>query len=184
MPSIGNQIKSILIVPLKSGNNLIGVLSFAHQSEDFFRDKDIKLLSLLAQQMAAARERSLIQHELTLKNNALENAQKQLRRAQERLINDERLHAVRELSVSINHEINNPLSVIIGNIQCLLFIEKDLKDKVQQRLRRVESEALKIAEINHRLLEIDRLVSETYISDGNNIRMINIEKSSAGYKNE
>ncbi|HHI03096.1 MAG TPA: hypothetical protein ENL22_06210, partial [candidate division Zixibacteria bacterium] len=90
---------------------------------------------------------------------------------------------VRELSVSINHEINNPLSVIVGNIQCLLFIEKNLNEKVKERLKRVEAEAMKIADINHRLLEIDELVSETYINDGQKIKMINIEKSSSGMKN-
>ena len=47
----------------------------------------------------------------------------------------------------------------------------------------VSREALKIAEINHRLLEIDELVSETYINNGAKIKMINLEKSTAGAKN-
>lgn len=173
-------IGSFLVIPLMVETELIGVISFAHSQTGFFREEDVKLLTILSGQIAVSRDRSLFASRLEEKNQALIKAQKQLRRAQERLVNDERLTAVRELSVSINHEINNPLSVIIGNIQCLLVIEKDLNEEVIKRLKRVEAEAMKIAEINRRLIKIDELVSETYISNGNKIKMINIEKSSTG----
>lgn len=176
-------IGSFLVIPLMVEKELVGVISFAHPQANFFREEDVKLLTILAGQIAVSWDRALYTSRLEERNQALIKAQKLLRKAQERLVNDERLTAVRELAVSINHEINNPLSVIIGNIQCLLVIEKDLNDEVIKRLNRVESEAMKIAEINRRLIKIDELVSETYISNGNKIKMINIEKSSAGEKN-
>jgi len=179
----GSGIGSLLAIPLRIEERPIGLICLTHAEVGYFREHDAELFSMLAYQIAVSRERSIYQRELEARNDELVKAKKMLELAQQRLINDERLLAVRELSVSINHEINNPLSVIVGNIQCLLFIEKNLNEKVIERLKRVESEAMKIADINHRLLDIDELVSETYINDGQKIKMINIEKSSSGAKN-
>lgn len=176
----GSGFGSLLAVPLKINNKAIGLLCLAHTDIGFFREQDVKLLAMLGQQFAIAHERAVHLQELEKRNEELEKAQKLLRLAQERLINDERLQAVMELSATINHEINNPLSVIVGNIQCLLFIEKGLDEKVINRLRRIEVEAMKIAEINHRLLEIDDLVSQTYVNDGTKIKMLKINESASG----
>ena len=179
----GTGIGSLIAVPLRIENNPIGLICLTHTETGYFRDHDVKLFSMLAHQISVSRERSIYQQKLEDGYHDLKKAQRMLELAQQRLINDERLMAVRELSVSINHEINNPLSVIVGNIQCLLFIEKNLNDKIIERLKRVEAEAMKIADINRRLLKIDELVSETYINDGQKIKMINIKKSSSGIKN-
>jgi len=175
---------SVLAIPLRIENNPVGFLCLGHEDNQFFREQDIKLLQMLSYQIAISRERSMHRQMLTERNLELEKAQKLLRLAQQRLIDDERLHAVKELSISINHEINNPLSIIVGNVQCLLFMEKNLGDKVKERLNRIESEAMRIAEINHRLLEIDELVSETYMNEGANLHMLNISKSSSGVTND
>lgn len=175
-------IGSFLVLPMRVENRLIGVISLGSEKKNNFREQDVKLLTILAGQIAASADRMNYQLRLENQNIALKKTQKQLLLAQKRLVSDERLSAVKELSVSINHEINNPLSVIIGNIQCLLFIEKNLDENVIGRLQRMEHEALRIAEINRQLLKIDDLVSETYINTGEKIRMINIEKSSTGGK--
>ncbi|MCP4706116.1 MAG: GAF domain-containing protein, partial [candidate division Zixibacteria bacterium] len=179
----GSGIGSLVVVPLRIENRPVGLICLTHTEIGFFGEHDVELFLMIAHQIGVSRERAIYQKELEDRNEELEKAQKMLELTQKRLINDERLLAVRELSVSINHEINNPLSVIVGNIQCLLFIEKNLDNKVIERLNRVEAEAMKIADINHRLLEIDKLVSETYINDGQKIKMINIEKSSSGANN-
>jgi signal transduction protein with GAF and PtsI domain len=92
------------------------------------------------------------------------------------IIAAEKLSAVSELSVSINHEINNPLAVIVGNVQCMMIQCKNLDQKSLSRLRRVEEAAIRIGEINRKLLMIDSLVSEQYM-ESDSARMINLEKS-------
>jgi len=179
-PDREKPVGSFLVMPLMVEGKLLGVISFGSEKKENFRDQDIKLLGILANQIAVSADRMIYQRRLEKQNDSLKRVQKQLLLAQERLIGDERLDAVRELSVSVNHEINNPLSVIVGNIQCLLFIEKNLAENVVERLRRIEHEALRIADINRKLLDIDNLVSETYINSGEKIRMINIEKSTSG----
>lgn len=171
---------SFLVIPLMVEDNPIGVVNFAHNQAGFFRDRDLKLLAIVGDQIAVSIERLVYQRELERKNQILVKAQKELKAAQKNLINDEKLGAVRELAVSINHEINNPLSVIVGNIQCLLYTNKDLGNAVIDRLKKIENESMRIAEINRRLLQIDDLVSETYIKSDKKIKMINLHKSSAG----
>jgi signal transduction histidine kinase len=173
----GERTRSYLVIPLVIDDRLIGIVTLVAHDNGFFRDKDIRLLSVVGDHLAVSIDRLIYQKRLEIKNIALKKAQKKLKKAQERLVNDERLSAVRELAVSMNHEINNPLSVIIGNIQFMLTVEKNLSERVIKRLSRVETEALRIAELNHRLLDIEELVSETYIDGENKVKMINLEKS-------
>ena len=45
---------------------------------------------------------------------------------------------------AVIHEINNPLSSIIGNAQLLLMKESSLDDKTVNKLRRIEADAIRI----------------------------------------
>jgi len=172
--------KSLLIIPLHVEDRLIGVINFAHSKEGFFRENDLKLLQIVGDQIAISIERLMYQKELKKKNKALMKAQKELKTAQKYLIANEKLAVVRELAISINHEINNPLSVIIGNIQFLRYTNRDIDKGIAERLEKIENECLKIAELNRRLLKIEDLVSDTYINNGRKIMMIDLQKSSAG----
>jgi len=180
---IRGQDESVLVVPLIVGDSILGVVSFTNRQAGLFRDKDIKLLTIIADQMASSIERLRYQQELEKKNQALIRAQEVLKQAEQERIEDERLKAVRELAVSINHEINNPLSVITGNVEYLQYKNKNMDPKILERLKIIQAEATRIAEINRRLLDIQNLVTQSYIEDDNMIRMINIEKSSVGASN-
>jgi len=175
----GIQNSSILATPLIIESMMIGMVVFYDGIENSFRDKDVKLLTIIGDQIASFIERSRAHRELEQKNRELEEAHEQLREAQKDLIDAEKLRAVRELAASINHEINNPLSVITGNTEYLLYINKNLEQNVMERLNIIYSEASRIAEINRRLLEIQDLVTQTYVDD-DQIKMLNLERSSSG----
>ena len=172
--------RSLLIIPLHVEDKLIGVINFGHQAEGFFRDNDLKLLQIVGDQIAISIERLMYQKELEKKNKALLKAQKELKDAQKFQIAEEKLNAVQELAVSINHKINNPLSVIVGYVQYLRITNSNLDREIADRLEKIETECLKIADLNQSLLKIEDLVSETYINHGKKIMMIDLKKSSAG----
>lgn len=174
---------NLLTIPLLIEESLIGSVCFFDPGCNSFREKDIKLLTIIADQIAISIERSIYQSQLEKKNAALEKAQQELKAAQKRIIDNEKLTAVRELAVSINHEINNPLSVITGNAEYILCMHADLDEKLAERLRIIEAEALKISEINRRLLDIQDLVTERYLRDDDKIRMIDLKKSSTRLEN-
>ena len=172
--------EQLLVIPLKVQTKPVGLIAFISDASQPFRDKDRRFLLIAGDLIAVSMERQIYNNRLRAKNKALRTAQEELKVVRQNIINFERLSAVRELAVSINHEINNPLSVIVGNIQCLLLKVKNLDESIQNRLKLIEREAMHIAEINQRLLKIEDLVSETYMSGHEKIKMIDLEKSTAG----
>jgi len=56
-----------------------------------------------------------------------------------------RLTEVIALVARVRHEINNPLTGVLGHAQLLL--REDLSDKVKQRVLKIEELALRLAEI-------------------------------------
>lgn len=169
-----------LVIPLLVENDFIGMVIFVGGREDSFIEKDVKLLTIICDQIAISIERSIYQKELENKNLALKRAHLELEEIHKKIVSEERLAAVKNLAVSINHEINNPLSVITGNSEYILYSFKDLDPKIAERLKIIESEALKISQINHRLLDIQYLVTEPYLKDDSKVLMINLQKSSSG----
>jgi len=172
--------RTLLTIPLLAEEKLIGVIAYLFNDCSTVRDQDIKLLSIIGDQMALSIERLFYMKKLEKSNSALKEAHRKLKEAQSETIQDERVTAVKQLAVSINHEINNPLSVITGNVEYLLFLGKSLDEKTKERLQIIHGESQRIAEINRKLLEIQSLVSDKYLNDSSEIEMINLEKSSKG----
>jgi K+-sensing histidine kinase KdpD len=172
--------ETALVVPLIVEKKLIGVIAYVTANNTAFRENDYKLLAIIGDHLALSIERMIYQKRLEEKNKSLIKARDELKKMQADLINNERLLAVKQLAVSINHEINNPLSVITGNVEYIQYLDKELSDTTRERLKIIESESKKIAEINRRLLDIHTLVSEQYIDDDERIQMLNLEESASG----
>lgn len=83
-------------------------------------------------------------------------------------IDKERLGAIIETAITVNHEINNPLTAILGNIQLLLLHRKDLDEELTAKLRTMEASAMKIKDITQRLLRVSSPRTIEY-SEGTNM---------------
>ena len=153
-----SDFSAILIVPLCVDGETIGLLNLASYTDGVLSEKQIKLMTVVADQLAVSLERLEYVARIEAQNRTLKQNHEQLRVNQARLVADEKLTAVAELAATINHQINNPLSVIVGNVQCLALEETGLSDKSRDRLSRVVDAALKVGEVNRRLLNIQALV--------------------------
>lgn len=106
----------------------------------------LPLAALLAQNDLRGRHQQLM--------DDLEQTRSSLGRARRGLEALEQVAEAAETAASVVHQINNPLAVIIGNIQCLIAERAAPNQKALSRLKRAESAALEIAEVNRRLLHI------------------------------
>lgn len=86
---------------------------------------------------------------------------------QEAEILAQRLEAVRQTAITVNHEVNNPLTTILGAAQVLMLSQKEeLGNRTWERLKLIEHEVKRIAAVTKRLQSLDKLKMGDYIVDG------------------
>src|SRR5437016_11753099 len=100
------------IVILWSKDRVIGGLLVGSRTPREFSAADLNLLIAVGSQISNAIERSILYEET---RQAYEN----LRRTQEQLLHSEKLAAVGQLISGVAHELNNPLTAILGYSQLL-----------------------------------------------------------------
>ncbi|MGD1075154.1 MAG: histidine kinase dimerization/phospho-acceptor domain-containing protein, partial [Thermodesulfovibrionales bacterium] len=134
--------RSVLMAWLHRKEKLLGALRVANKN-GIFTEEDAKLLTILASHIAVARENALLYE-------YLQDQMLQLRDTQEQLIQSAKLVAIGELASNVAHEINNPLTSIIGFTE-LLKTESDIH-RIRIRLDIIEKESMRARDIVRQLL--------------------------------
>jgi len=86
-----------------------------------------------------------------------------VKRFQGKLLEAERLAALSEIAIGLNHSINNPLCAILGNTQLLLMERDRLDAGTVRKLKSIEREISRIQRIAERLPKITRTASRDYV---------------------
>jgi len=81
------------------------------------------------------------------------------------LMEKERQALVGQLAITLNHEVNNPLTAILGTAQ-LVLSTKNVDPGLARFLRMIESNALRIADVTRRLRELEEIHLTEYLKDG------------------
>ncbi len=170
--------RSFLSTPLISGDSLIGVMNLGREESNAFTERHMEFLEIIAVQFAHAIERSNYERELLDKNKDLEAAHKEIVDQQKRIIEMEKYQAIGQMAVSINHEINNPLTTIMGNIELLLMTNPDMSEAVRRKLTVIQTESQRIAGIVEKLRDMKKIVVGNYIGRLEE-KMIDLHSSSA-----
>jgi signal transduction histidine kinase len=140
--------RSILCVPLQTKGQTIGAIEALNKRSGTFDQEDLRLLASLAAPAATAIENARLYEELRRGMHRLEETQTQL-------VQSARLAAVGELAAGVAHEINNPLTSIIGFTRLLL---EDVSPDNQMRhdLETIDREAARARQIVRTLLDFAR----------------------------
>ena len=161
----GYLVKSLLYVPLKVGNKVIGVMSVDNKASNRpFTDNDMYLLSALADYASIAIVNAQLYGEVKVLNEELEQKvrerTRELEEAQAKLIQSEKLASIGQLAAGVAHEINNPLGVILGFSQVIMKkLPED--DALRTPLLSIEREGLRCKKIIQGLLDFSRSTTPT-----------------------
>jgi two-component system NtrC family sensor kinase len=173
------QLRSWRWVVLWSQDKPFGIIGVSSRSEREFSQTDENLLIAIGRQLATTIEKVRLYEETS-------KAYEDLRRTQEQLLQSEKMSAVGQLISGVAHELNNPLTAILGYSQLLEseplpeksldFVSKLYKQA--QRTHRVVQNLLSFArqrKPTKQTVDLRRVIDETLALRDYDLKLNNIE---------
>jgi two-component system NtrC family sensor kinase len=140
-------LQSWMWVVLWRKEKILGVLSASSREPRAFNRSEESVLIAVGRQLATTIEKIHLYHET-------KRAYEDLRRTQEQLLQSEKMSAVGQLISGVAHELNNPLTAILGYTQ--LLETEDLDPRVREFILKLHKQAQRTHKIVQNLLSFAR----------------------------
>jgi len=134
-------------VVLWSKEKPVGIMGIASKEDRHYSSNDENLLVAISRQLATTIEKVQLYEETC-------RAYEDLRRTQEQLLQSEKMSAVGQLISGVAHELNNPLTAILGYAQ--LLESSDLDQRSADYVRKLFKQAQRTHRVVQNLLSFAR----------------------------
>ncbi len=144
------KLQTLISIPLMVQNELQGVLEVLSPKVDKYVDEELKMLTIIANELAIGMSRKRLMDEITIKNIELENEKKKTDDANETL---------KRFLATFSHELRAPLNAIVGFSEILT--SDDLKtlppEKVQDFMKNINVSGRHLQGLINDILDLSKI---------------------------
>ena len=142
---LGENIRHVACIPVRIKWQIVGAIEVVNKQQGKgFSEKDLFILSAIANQVGITLENIRLLGEL-------DQSLQDLKEAQDCIIRAEKLKTIGEMTGGIAHDFNNLLMGIQGNIS-LMQMDMDSKHPFYERLNNIEKQVVSAATLTSQLL--------------------------------
>lgn len=142
------RMRGFVCVPIQAGGRVLGTLSLGRRTDEVFTETEIALVEASATQIGIALENARLYSQTRRQLEELKHAEAQL-------VAGEKLSTVAKLAAGVVHEINNPLTAILGYAE-LLMTKGEHSPEDRERLGLIIQETSRAARMLRNLLKFSR----------------------------
>ncbi|MBI1805320.1 MAG: response regulator [Ignavibacteriae bacterium] len=143
------RLKTLISIPLMVQNELQGVLEVLSPKVDKYVDEELKMLSIISNELSIGMSRKRLMDEITIKNIELENEKKR---------SDDANETLKRFLATFSHELRAPLNAIVGFSEILTNDLESLPgEKVSDFMKNINESGKHLQGLINDILDLSKI---------------------------